>query len=698
MPLTAWSSGLCGLVYSAFALQLIRLGYARPVRHWPRSTVLAAALMTALWAWFGVALALTADQSLWGVNTLLDMMRYACWYAFLLALIRPDRLRKKPSGLTWMAPAATALTGLHIMAILALVLHITSLGDPVRALLLSHMTLTIFALVLLEQVFRNVEEETRWSIKPLCLGLAGLFMFDLYLFAQAVLFNHPDVDAFSIRGVVHAMVVPLMMLSVMRRNDWVTGVRLSPKAAFHTTALLGAGIYLMFLSGVGYYVRYFGGEWGRALQQGLVFLGLVALVVLAFSGSARASLRVMLGKHFFHYRFDYREEWLKFTHTLSSRDASQEVGQQIVRGLADMLESPAGELWTRSQGEDSFTQTARWNLAPTQAREDISSPFCQFIERNGWVINLDEYRDHPQRYGQLTLPPWLSEMAHAWLVIPLMIEEALIGFCVLTCARTRMDVNWEVNDLLKTAGQQAAGFLTQMQATEALLEARKFEAFNRMSAFVVHDLKNIITQLTLMVKNAKRLGDNPEFQKDMLMTVENSLDRMRSLLLQLRQGATPSGPAFGVNLVALIERMAAQNASRNQPFETQWSEPLKARGHEERLERVLGHMVQNAIDATESGGRVWVQLERSGAEARIIVGDTGNGMSASFIQNRLFKPFQTTKPTGMGIGAYESLQYVRDLGGSIEVESTEGKGTVVTLLLPLFEQPNEAGFAALKYA
>ncbi len=363
-----------------------------------------------------------------------------------------------------------------------------------------------------------------------------------------------------------------------------------------------------------------------------------------------------------------------------------------------MLESPAGGLWTRTHNADTFSQSARWNLAPTSAVESIHSPFCSFVERSGWVINLDEYRSHRNRYGQLTLPLWLREMTQAWLVIPLMVDEVLIGFCVLACARTPMEVNWEVNDLLKTAGRQAAGFLAQMQATEALLEARKFESFNRMSAFVVHDLKNIVTQLSLMLKNAKRLGDNPEFQKDMLMTVENSLDRMRHMLLQLRLGATPPGPAFGVNLVRLIERMAVQNASRNQRLDFQWSEPVHARGHEERLERVLGHMVQNAFDATDGTGRVWIQLERCGAEAKIIVGDTGKGMSDNFIRNRLFKPFQTTKPTGMGIGAYESLQYVRDLGGSIDVQSAENKGTVVTLLLPVFETTTEAGPTALKYA
>lgn len=698
MPLTAWSSALSGLVYTAFALKLLGLGYARPVRNWPRSTVLAAVWMSALWGWFGAAQALTGAYSAGLANTLFDMLRYACWYAFLLALLQPGRAAKGQTGLAWMVPVAIVLVALHTMAVIAFEFQVAGPEGAVRALLLTHMALSIFALISVEQVFRNVQEDARWSIKPLCLGLSGIFLFDLYLHAQAVLFNRPDLDALSIRGVVHAMVVPLMALTVMRRNDWVTGVRLSPKAAFHTTALLGAGTYLMFLAGVGYYVRYFGGEWGRALQQGLVFMGLAVLVVLAFSGSARASLRVLLGKHFFHYRFDYREEWLKFTHTLSSRDASQEVGQQVVRGLADMLESPAGALWTRARGDDSFSQTARWNMAPTLTRESVNSRFCQFVEHSGWVINLEEYRDSSHRYGSLILPQWLSQMEQAWLVIPLMVDDAMIGFCVLDSARTRMDVNWEVNDLLKTAGQQAAGFLAQMQATEALLEARKFDAFNRMSAFVVHDLKNIVTQLSLMLKNAKRLGENPEFQKDMLMTIENSLERMRHMLLQLRQGATPPGPALGVNLARLIERLAAYSAGRGQRLDMQCCEVLHARGHEERLERVLGHMVQNGFDAIDGGGRVWIRMERCGASARVVVGDTGHGMSASFIQSRLFKPFQTTKPTGMGIGAYESLQYVRDLGGSIEVQSTEGKGTLVTLLLPLFEQSNESGLTTLKYA
>ena len=471
---------------------------------------------------------------------------------------------------------------------------------------------------------------------------------------------------------------------------------MSRKVAFHSATLLIAGLYLIFVSGVGYYVRFFGGEWGRALQLGLVFFGLLLLIVLALSGTVRAKLRVMLGKHFFRYRYDYREEWLRFTKTLSGQNSPQEMGQQVVRGLADLLESPGGGLWMKIRGEPTFSQTARWNLAQSSVKEDANSALCQFMASSGWVINLEEYRSSPRRYGSLTLPLWLQEIEQAWLIVPLTVGEEMIGFVVLARARTRVDVNWEVNDLLKTAGCQAASFLAQMQATEALLEVRKFDAFNRMSAFVVHDLKNIVTQLSLMLKNAQRHSQNPEFQQDMLMTVENSLDRMRQLMLQLREGATPPGTAVGVDLCEIVERIAAVALGRGRKLEVDVVDRIGTRGHEERLERIIGHVVQNAFDATGANGRVWLTLGRLGGQARIEVGDTGSGMSQDFIRDRLFKPFQTTKQAGMGIGAYESFQYVQELGGKIEVDSELNRGTKVTILLPMFEIHNESDLHALE--
>jgi putative PEP-CTERM system histidine kinase len=313
---------------------------------------------------------------------------------------------------------------------------------------------------------------------------------------------------------------------------------------------------------------------------------------------------------------------------------------------------------------------------------------------SGWVINLEEFRSFPRRYQTLELPEWLSEVPNAWLIVPLMVGNTLTGFAIIASARTFVDVNWEVNDLLRTAGRQAGSFLAQMQATEALLEARKFDAFNRMSAFVVHDLKNILTQLSLLLKNAERHSHKPEFQKDMLMTVEHSVERMRQMMLQLREGATPPGAPVGVDLAEIIERIAADKAGQGRKVEVQISSRLMTRGHGERMERVIGHVVQNALDASEGldavRSLVRIKLERQSGRAVIVVSDLGHGMSAEFVRERLFKPFQTTKAAGMGIGAYESFQYVQELGGNVTVDSEENLGTSVTMTLPLFESGSQS--------
>jgi putative PEP-CTERM system histidine kinase len=439
------------------------------------------------------------------------------------------------------------------------------------------------------------------------------------------------------------------------------------------------------MSGVGYYVRYFGGDWGRALNLALMFAALLTLSVLVFSGSMRAKIRVLVGKNFFRYRYDYREEWLKVTRTLSAQHTPQGMGEQVIRALADLVESPSGCLWLWDSGRQDYRQFARWNMPEMDAVLERESSLGSFLLKSGWVINLEEFRSLPSRYAALELPDWLSALQDAWLVVPLTVGNDMNGFVILGSARTRLEVNWEVNDLLRTAGSQAAGFLAQTLATEALLEVRKFDAFNRMSAFVVHDLKNIVSQLSLMVKNAQRHKDNPEFQQDMLMTVEHAVERMRQLMLQLREGVAPAGGVYGVALGDLVRRVQAAKGKAGAVVDVEVFKEVSVRGDEERLERVFGHLVQNALDAIVDGGRVWVKLSQEGGSAKVEVGDSGRGMSKEFVRERLFKPFQTTKAAGMGIGAYESFQYIRELGGDINVESELNVGTRISVFLPLFQ-------------
>jgi len=689
--IAAWSYGLAGCGFAAFAIYL-RFGLRGGA---PGLALLGAVAATAAWALAELAFLLTQLGALYTLGSVLDVLRGGAWYAFLLLLIERRAIGASAAAAAtqprtkWLIPFAAALVllGLFAQLTLAFNIDIPILRDAGRLGLLDGLAMSVFGLMLVEHLFRNVADDARWSIKPLCIGLAAALIFDLYLYANALLFNRVDADAWSVRGFVHALVIPLVAVSAARSRGWTFAIALSRRFVLQSTALAVSGLYLLFMAAAGYYIRYFGGSWGPALEVALLFAGLLALGAMAFSGALRSKMRVTISKNFFSYRYDYREEWLRFTHALSARGGQQELGQDVVKGLADMVESPAGALWLRDPAGRQFAQAARWNMPVDAATEPPDGAFVGFLRESGWVVNLEELRVSPERYRGLSLPEWLSSLANAWLIIPLANGPELIGFVILATARTRIDMNWEVNDLLKTAARQAATFLSHMQATEALLEARKFDAFNRMSAFVVHDLKNIVAQLSLMLRNAERHRNNPEFQADMLMTIEHSVERMKLLMMQLREGTKPIDAAHGVDLAAVIERIQRLKAAQRPVPEICVEEKLTAKGHEDRLERVIGHLVQNAIDATAKDGRVWIRLAGHDGLAMVEVGDTGHGMTPEFVRDRLFKPFQTTKETGMGIGAYESFQYVQELGGRVQVDSEPDVGTRVRLLLPRFDSP-----------
>jgi len=682
-----WSYGIAAASYLAFALHLLRWRHGN-LRDPVDITLLIATAATALWAAEGLLLAFKPIPLFAIAHAIFDSMRYGAWYAFAILLLRTAATTNGPAHpvkAQWPLALGASIVGSGICLQILLAAGIGAVPVLARGSQYIGLAQSIFGLVLLEQLFRNTSADSRWNIKPIGIGLAAVFGFDLYFHSIALLFNQVDIDTFAVRGIANALVLPLVILTIYRTRARKLRVAVSQSAAFQTTSLAFAGTYLLIASAAGYYVRYLGGSWGGALQVAVLFAALLLLMVFMFSGTTRARLKVLVGKHFFRYRYDYREEWLKFTRTLSSGENAQQVGQQVIRGLADMVESPAGTLWLRDAEGSGYSQIARWNMPSCEIKESADGSLLTFLAASGWVVDLEEYRHRPGRYQNLTLPDWLIDTANAWLVVPLSLSSGIVGFVVLATSRAPLDINWEVNDLLRTAGRQAATFLAQIQATEALLDARKFEAFNKMSAFVVHDLKNIVTQLSLMVKNAERHADNPEFQRDMLETVSHSVERMKQLMLQLREGKNPGDGSVGVDLEAVAHRIAKAKAPQLPHVEVQVRAAVVARGQSERVERVIGHLVQNALDATPPAGRIWIEIGREGSMATLQVGDTGHGMSAEFVRERLFKPFNTTKQAGMGIGAYESRQYIQELGGDIRVESNENAGTRFFVKLPLIE-------------
>lgn len=679
--IAAWSYGIAVAGYLAFAARMA-LGWGGGVR---AVLLLAATLATGLWAAASIATVVWTSAFTWLASNVADTLRYASWFAFIDCLLRGRRSTAPPPPQRPLPRWLVVSAGVALLASVALSEALPvgrALGfETQRAEFGLRLGLAVFGLMLVEQLIRWTHPQGRWSIKPLCVALAGIFGFDLFLYADAMLFARIDPDIWVARGIANALVIPFIAVATARNTGWTVEMHLSREAVFHSTALVVSGVFLLVIAGAGYFVRYAGGDWGRALQIELLFGAVLFVVLIASSGRFRSRLKVFVSKHFFSYRYDYREEWLRFTRTLSTESAVQGVHERAIVSLANLVESPAGMLWLGGEGMD-YTPAARWNLSLLNAVEPRDASLVSFLERTGWVVNLEEYTSKPDRYSGLVLPAWLASMPEAWLIVPLASGADLLGFVVLNTPRAALDVDWEVTDILKTASRQAASYLGQIRAAEALLEARKFDAFNRMSAFVVHDLKNLVAQLSLMLRNAERHRANPEFQRDMLSTVENVVEKMNKLMLQLRTGATPLENLRPVDLGAVVRRVCAAKSAHTSPIEVTAASPVVAFGHEDRLEHVIGHLLQNAIDATVDGGAVSVRLYREAGFAVIEVTDTGVGMSPEFVRERLFKPFQTTKKAGMGIGVYESVQYVGGLGGQILIDSTPRIGTRVRVLLP----------------
>jgi hypothetical protein len=396
---------------------------------------------------------------------------------------------------------------------------------------------------------------------------------------------------------------------------------------------------------------------GGAPQLGLVFAVVLAIGV-ALSGSLRATLRVFLGKHFFRYRFDYREEWLKFTATLSSQDHPQEAGKNVIRGLADMLESPAGGLW--------LLRPRRRSVPPGRALE-----FARRYRNRGqgWrsarVHAFDclggqpeEWRAYPGRYQHLRVPGWLAEYPQAWLLVPLWHGKDLLF--VLASPRTPVEVNWEVIDLLKTAGRQAASILAQMQATEALLESRKFEAFSRMSAFVVHDPEKYRGPTVIDGQKRQAVAEQPGVSgrhaddRGKFAGTHAPADAATARRPRSRRGRGPG---------KIAERLAANALRRCEMVEVDVSSQVFTRGHADRLSASSAIWFKTRwrpqVPPTVSGfGSI-----AGGGHARVEVGE-GHGMSEEFVQTRLFAPFRPLRKLAWALAPTRVFSMCRSSGAS----------------------------------
>ncbi|HVJ03678.1 MAG TPA: XrtA/PEP-CTERM system histidine kinase PrsK [Sphingomonas sp.] len=666
--LVLWSHALAALLFGGLALRTLRVTEPGV----PRRPLAAALAVTALWA-----LAVAGIGAADAVTRLAETLRDLGWIGFMIALQRHDRNARPPLALGTVYGVVVLVALASLVADLGGKANAVAAGNPVETTaLLLRMLVAVAALVLVQALHSGLPRGgggLRWVV----LALAGLWATDFLLFGAAYLEGQYRPQFAVVRGAAMMVVALAIAAGLQRKGEWK--VEVSRTVTYQSLSLVAIGAYFTLLALATSAIATIGGGNARVLQTAFVLGSTVAILTLVSNSWLRAWVKVKLAKHFFRHRYDYRAEWMRFTETLGAPEGSAPLDERILKAIADLTQSPAAVLLVPEGAGLGAGASWNWDRATLPVTADPA--LANHLETTGRIVELDTVRhDETGSPDAHAVPQWMLDLPEAWVVVPLPHMGELAGAILL--ARPVLDraLDWEDFDLLKVAGRQVASYLAEARAQEALADAQRFDEFNRRFAFILHDIKNLVSQLTLAARNAERHADKPEFRADMIATLHDSSERMNALLARLSQhNRARSEPPRAIEVMPLVERLAASRRGQH-PVATLGT-PAIALADPAALEQLLDHLIQNAIDASPPAEPVTLAVSAEAGGVTINVVDRGCGMSPGFVRDRLFKPFVSSKPGGFGIGAFEARQLAEAMGGRIEVSSREGKGTRFRVIL-----------------
>ena len=674
-------AGLLVLVlYASFASLLLLRGRQSLAN---RLLALAAAT-TALWG-ASLALGMQGWTDWFLAPATVAIARDASWLAVVVALLR----RENAAARFWRNLATLAAILIVLNVAFALFDLRVDLGI---GLVVTNATIQfavcLMGFALLENLVRNLPSQALWSTKQLLIALAALFTFNLILLIPRFLIGS-DIDALTIaQPFVYVIAFPLFVVTAVRDTSVRLHVHSSRNFVFYSSTLIFSGVLLQGIAAAAFYVRRFGGTPAIVLSIVLGFTGVVAVVVAVSSRAVRSKIRTFINENFYSYKYDYRLEWTKFIRALSQND-ERHGPERVLRTLVDLLDSTGGILWVRRNGWHEFVPLVNWASG---------SPFGPIDENDGALAPLRDEKipflalDSGAEIPGLSI--WRERFPTAWLAVPLRFRGELISVALLQRPRAPRRLDWEDGNLLSLIAMQLAAHLVHEQTAQALADSQQLAEFNNRVTFAVHDLKNTAGQLKLLLRNAEQFGDDPEFQVDMMETIKHAEANLEALIAKLRHNESdmPKGkpPSKRTDVAALLARLAQEKRRSRVVFVSDDYRPVYAdvKGPD-AFEAALRHVVANAIEASPPNGEIWLKVDESEGMVRVLVQDQGPGMSADFVAHELFRPLRTTKETGLGIGAYQAREIMRNLGGRIDVQSVPGAGTVISLLLPATEDQDD---------
>lgn len=548
---------------------------------------------------------------------------------------------------------------------------------------------SVLVLMNLERTYRGSVGTMRWRIKFMLMGAGILCLVRIYTSSQGLLFRAVDPLVDSVNSGALLLAVLLFIRSFFRDREFNLEVYPSQSVLQNSLTVLLAGIYFLLLGVLARLAVFLGGSTNFALQAFLVLVALVGLTLLLQSDRVRLHLRRFVSRHFERPLYDYRQVWKKFTTGTAACVEQAELCRVLVRLVADMFSALSVSLWLFDEQKGTLVLGASTSVAKSR---DSAPPFPA-DEASAVLVR---FRAHPEPVDFESDPaPWAATLramhpaefingGHR-VVIPItgrggMLGLLLVGDRVGGVAFTLQDL-----EMLKCASDHAAAGLLNVQLSRKLLEARELEAFQTMATFFVHDLKNAASTLNLMLQNLPDHFDDPAFREDALRGISKTVTHVNHLVsrLGLLRHGLKIQPVRG-DLNAVASRAVAGLEEGAGVVLVQDLGPLPAFPFDpEQIGKVVTNLVLNAREAMPGPGQIHLTTRRSDGWVLLSVRDTGCGMSADYLARSLFRPFQTTKQSGLGIGMFQSKMIVEAHGGRITVASEPTRGTTFEVHLPL---------------
>jgi putative PEP-CTERM system histidine kinase len=565
---------------------------------------------------------------------------------------------------------------------------IVRLGWSGFALNLCMLIASVLVLMNLERTFRASVGTMRWRIKFMLMGVGLLFIVRLYTSSQALLFRGID-SSFQIMNSAAALIGAVLMLrSLFRSGRFNLNVYPSQFVLQGSLTVLLAGVYLIFIGIFSKIVGYFGGDTAFALKSFIGLVSLVLLTVLLQSDRVRLSLRRFISRNFQRPLYDYRTMWQKFNEGTASRMERADLCRSLVGLVADMFEALSVTIWLMDEKGESLVLGASTSLSEAQSRDIGPQP-----QDSGDVIR--HFQTHPEPADiEGSRSPWAASLRQ-WnpgefpngghrICIPLIARGEMLGLITLGDRIGGATYSLQDFDMLKCVGDHVAASLLNVRLSEKLLQAKELEAFQTMAAFFVHDLKNAASTLNLMLQNLPVHFNDPAFREDALRGISKTVTHMNHLVgrLGLLRHELKITPVPGdLNTVVANSVGVFENGSGVNLVQKLGSLP-KILIDQEQMQKVVTNLVLNAREAISREGEVRVETTLENGWAVLTVADNGCGISPEFLRGALFRPFQTTKKSGLGIGMFQSKMIVEAHHGRITVASEPGKGTTFQVFLP----------------